>query len=46
MDKQKIEIIKMLLKTIKGTTDSMEGHNIQHKNIESTINAIIDILDE
>jgi len=46
MEKQKIDIIKMLLQSIKGTTDTMKGHEIQHKNIESTINSILEIVED
>lgn len=45
MEKKKIDVIKMLLKSIKGTTDSMKGHQGQHNNIESTINIIIEIVE-
>ena len=45
MDKQKIDVIKMLLKSIKGTTDSMRGHRVQHQNIESTIDTIVEIVE-
>ena len=46
MNKQKVDVIKMLLKSIKGTTDSMKGHEVQHKNIESTISVIYDMIED
>lgn len=46
MDKKTVKVLKMLLQSIKGTTNAMEGHRVQHENIENTISAIREIIEK